>query len=600
MGATIQAIGRCAASIEEVTDTCLNGLVHLLSNRDQAVVAESVVVIKKLLQTQAGEHKEIITHMAKLVDSIEVPAAKAAILWVLGEYSERVSKIAPDVLRKMAKTFTAEEPQVKMQILNLAAKLCLTNPEQTKPLALYVFNLAKYDQNYDLRDRARFVRSFIFPPPGQENSDLVLSARKIFLATKPAPVTASKFKDRDIYQLGSLSHFLNARANGYQDLPEYPETAPDPSVRNVEPVKVDNPWSFDKLEAKEKAKKKNKKKAKKAQKGFYSEDEGSGTSDSSSSSSSSSSSGSDSGSSSGSGSEENDAQQIKKVVQKKNHPKLAVPGGVAKQQAVAKLNGNAASSKKPSKKKQESSSSSSSSGSGSSTESSESSEEEQISKKKKSKTKRAAAPANPKSNLDLLLDFGSDSAPPSIGTPMITPSLGGFLSPTTPGKSSSNGIESTTGILEASPVHVSTKASEILNKMSTGGLQVLVRYTRTPHLYSPAMVNLEVTLNNLGDSELTDLKIGSKKLAQGMALHEFPGMASLQKGESRTATLGINFNDSTQPAQFDLISSGRCHKVFIHLFYPCGLFPLHFFIIPLFDHLFFQLLSDTNFELGDN
>lgn len=34
VAATIQAIGRCAASITEVTDTCLSGLVHLLSNRD--------------------------------------------------------------------------------------------------------------------------------------------------------------------------------------------------------------------------------------------------------------------------------------------------------------------------------------------------------------------------------------------------------------------------------------------------------------------------------------------------------------------------------------------------------------------------------------
>ena len=106
-----QAIGRCAASIEGVTDTCLNGLVQLLSNRDQAVVAESVVVIKKLLQTQSGEHKEIIVHMAKLLDSIKVPAARAAILWVLGEYSDRVPKVAPDVLRKMAKNFTQEETE---------------------------------------------------------------------------------------------------------------------------------------------------------------------------------------------------------------------------------------------------------------------------------------------------------------------------------------------------------------------------------------------------------------------------------------------------------------------------------------------------------
>ena len=33
LAATIQAIGRCAATIPEVTDTCLTGLVHLLSNK---------------------------------------------------------------------------------------------------------------------------------------------------------------------------------------------------------------------------------------------------------------------------------------------------------------------------------------------------------------------------------------------------------------------------------------------------------------------------------------------------------------------------------------------------------------------------------------
>lgn len=38
----------------------------------ETVVAESVVVIKKLLQTQPLEHSDIIKHMAKLFDSITV------------------------------------------------------------------------------------------------------------------------------------------------------------------------------------------------------------------------------------------------------------------------------------------------------------------------------------------------------------------------------------------------------------------------------------------------------------------------------------------------------------------------------------------------
>lgn len=46
--------------------------------------------------------------MAKMVDTITVPMARASILWLIGEYSERVPKIAPDVLRKMAKTFINE------------------------------------------------------------------------------------------------------------------------------------------------------------------------------------------------------------------------------------------------------------------------------------------------------------------------------------------------------------------------------------------------------------------------------------------------------------------------------------------------------------
>lgn len=33
--------------------------------------------------------------------------------------------------------------------------------------------------------------------------------------------------------MGSLSHYINARAFGYHDLPSFPEAAPDQSVRNV-------------------------------------------------------------------------------------------------------------------------------------------------------------------------------------------------------------------------------------------------------------------------------------------------------------------------------------------------------------------------------
>lgn len=41
----------------------------------ELVVAESVVVIKKLLQMQPEQHSDIIKHMAKLTDNIQVDSS---------------------------------------------------------------------------------------------------------------------------------------------------------------------------------------------------------------------------------------------------------------------------------------------------------------------------------------------------------------------------------------------------------------------------------------------------------------------------------------------------------------------------------------------
>ena len=41
----------------------------------ETVVGEAVVVIKKLIQLQPKEHKDLIVHVAKLVDTVTVRAA---------------------------------------------------------------------------------------------------------------------------------------------------------------------------------------------------------------------------------------------------------------------------------------------------------------------------------------------------------------------------------------------------------------------------------------------------------------------------------------------------------------------------------------------
>ena len=62
----------------------VNNNTHSHTNITEVVVAESVVVLKKLLQSNPEGHKDVIILMAKMTSSITVPTAKASILWLIG------------------------------------------------------------------------------------------------------------------------------------------------------------------------------------------------------------------------------------------------------------------------------------------------------------------------------------------------------------------------------------------------------------------------------------------------------------------------------------------------------------------------------------
>ncbi|XP_020297079.1 AP-3 complex subunit beta-2 [Pseudomyrmex gracilis] len=499
VGASIQAIGRCASNIKEVTDMCLNGLVSLLSNRDEAIVAESVVVIKKLLQTQPNEHKDIIAHMAKLMDFITIPQARASILWLLGEYSDRVPKIAPDVLRKMAKNFVNEQDIVKLQTLNLAVKLCLNNPTQTKPFCQYVFQLAKYDQNYDIRDRARFLRHFIFENEGNVKK-LAQFTKRIFLARKPAPTLTSRFKETE-YQLGTLSHYLDMPCAGYRPLPPFPEVTQDPSVRDVA-LSITQDYREERYNRKEKEKKKNKEK----EKPFYSDEESTptGVSDNQLSDSSSSESSDETDDSSEYMSESDKSETGRKNLEIKSDD-----------------------SESESSNSEES-------------DSEEEESETQESEEEKSKVVKQEATEKSKSNLDLLLDL-NDVVPI---TPVMTPSLGGFF---TPGNQTI-----TDNVREVSTSYVPLKKTILLNSIVGHGLKIEYRFTRSQHLVSSNLVSIELTFSNESNYAIKEIQIGNEILQKEMFILNFPQITVLDINAIFSSTLGVNFNDSTQSANFNI------------------------------------------------
>ncbi|XP_034735118.1 AP-3 complex subunit beta-2 isoform X9 [Etheostoma cragini] len=568
VAATIQAIGRCATNIGEVRDTCLNGLVQLLSNRDELVVAESVVVIKKLLQMQPEKHSDIIKHMAKLTDNIQVPMARASILWLIGEYCEHVPKIAPDVLRKMAKSFTNEEDIVKLQIINLAAKLYLTNSKQTKLLTQYVLNLAKYDQNYDIRDRARFIRQLIVPT--EKSGALSKYAKKLFLALKPAPVLESPFKDRDHFQLGSLSHLLNAKAGGYQELPDWPEAAPDPSVRNVEVPE----WT--------KCSSREKRKEKKVEKPFYSDSEGESGPTESADSESDSASSSESGSGieeSGSGSEseeseegsesEQEEEKEKDKKKKKKELKKPVQESESEQSSEEERKHERKSKQRKSESESESDEEEESESESSQSESEDSESEAEVKKKKKAaESKPSSKPVKKDIKKDKkemsLLDLDDFEPSPSPQATPVNAFLSNSLATDLEGLSLSDAVLSPATISPSSAL----KSYEMLHRITGEGLSVEYCFSRQPFSPDANMVAVQMQFTNNATSDTKNLHMEDVKLQSGMRVKEFPEIELLPAGEMVTAVMGIDFCDSTQAANFQLCTHTR--KFFVSIQPPVG------------------------------
>ena len=99
--------------------------------------------------------------------------------------------------------------------------------------------------------------------------------------------------------------------------------------------------------------------------------------------------------------------------------------------------------------------------------------------------------------------------------------------------------------------YVSKKEYELVNKMTGNGMHIQYRFTRAANSTSNKMVTIELVYTNVSNGDFVSLGITSKKLQMGMSMSDLPEF-DLIKGASVAKTVGIDFNDTTQVAQFEI------------------------------------------------
>lgn len=104
----------------------------------------------------------------------------------------------------------------------------------------------------------------------------------------------------------------------------------------------------------------------------------------------------------------------------------------------------------------------------------------------------------------------------------------------------------------ALPVTVPDTTRELLNRMSSEGLTVKYRFLRKSFIASEKMVAVELTFENTSQSTMSSISVGSTQLQSGMKMNASINISQLPAGGTMTSTIGIDFNDTLQPAKFKI------------------------------------------------
>jgi AP-1 complex subunit beta-1 len=126
---------------------------ELIQTKVNYVVQESVIVIKDIFRRYPNRYESIIATLCDNLDTLDEPLAKASMIWIIGEYAERIDN-ADELLDTFLETFEEEDPAVQLQLLTATVKCFLKNPEDTQDMVQRVLDLATEESdNPDLRDR---------------------------------------------------------------------------------------------------------------------------------------------------------------------------------------------------------------------------------------------------------------------------------------------------------------------------------------------------------------------------------------------------------------------------------------------------------------
>ena len=182
---SVRAIGKLAIKIEPAAQDCIDSLLELVATKVSYIVQEATVVIKNIFRKYPNRYESIISILCENLDSLDEPEAKAAMIWVIGEYADRIEN-SDVLLDDFLYSFADESVEVQLALLTATVKLFIQRPTKGQELVPKVLKWATEEtDNPDLRDRGYMYWRLLSTDP--------TLAKQVVMGHKPA-ITAESEK----------------------------------------------------------------------------------------------------------------------------------------------------------------------------------------------------------------------------------------------------------------------------------------------------------------------------------------------------------------------------------------------------------------------
>lgn len=111
MRKAVRSIGRLAIKVKPAADSCIESLLKLIETKVTYVVQEAIIVTKDIFRRYPGQYEGIIPTLCENLDLLDEPEAKAAMIWIIGQFANRIDN-ADELMDDLVYSFLEEPTEV--------------------------------------------------------------------------------------------------------------------------------------------------------------------------------------------------------------------------------------------------------------------------------------------------------------------------------------------------------------------------------------------------------------------------------------------------------------------------------------------------------